>query len=267
MVGIINGFKFKNEANIKDDDQVEIMREVLHYLNSPASGVNGYNSMKAGWKETVDKINNRIPLKTSDPCLEEAAESWHAEEKDMALILSRNLGVLVKSTQRSKDSLKEDVKKIIKDQELTGSLSIKNSVSDIKIRTDFEIKTVSMYVKVTPPMDKGTKAKITWMAKQLEAAQKKNEEVFSLIAKDLFLEANVKHARENIRVSISNIDELIEEVSGREIMAFNVLHICKFGAAFGSNKKFITYIEKMTLDYYAGIVQHLTNWNRPAPKL
>lgn len=258
---------FKNEANIQDEDQVEIMKEVLHYIEAPASGVSGYHVMKSGWKETVEKINQRITLKTTDPLVEEAIESWHEEEKDMALLLSRKLGVLVKSTSRSKSSIKEDIKRLKENQELFGNLSIKNSVSDIKIRLDFEVKTVSMSVKVAPPMDKGTKARITWIAKQLENAKKKNEEAFSVIEKDLLVEANVKHAREHIRVPLSSLDDIIEEVNGREIQAFNIVVMSKFGAGFGSNKKFIVLIEKMVLDYYAGIVQYLTNWNRPAPKL
>ena len=258
---------FKNEANIQDEDQVEIMKEVLHYIEAPASGVSGYHVMKSGWKDTVDKINQRITLKMTDPLVEEAVESWHEEEKDMALLLSRKLGVLVKSTARSKTSIKDDIKRLKENQELFGNLSIKNSVSDIKIRLDFEVKTVSMSVKVAPPMDKGTKARITWIAKQLENAKKKNEEAFSIIEKDLLVEANVKHAREHIRVPLSSLDDIIEEVNGREIQAFNIVVMSKFGAGFGSNKKFIVLIEKMVLDYYAGIVQYLTNWNRPAPKL
>ncbi len=258
---------FKNDANIKDEDQVEIMREVLYYLDSPSSGVSGYHVMKPGWKETVDKINNRIPLKVSDSCLEEAVESWHEEEKDMGLLLSRKLGIYVKSTSRSKDSVKDDIRKIINDQELIGNLSVKNSVSDIKIRIDFEVRTVSMMVKVSPPLDKGTKARITWIAKQLETAKKKNEKAFDLIAKDLLIEVNVKHAREHIRVPLAGFDLLHEEINSRDILAFNIVYMNKLGASFGSNKKFITLIEKMILDYYAGIVQYLTNWNRPAPKL
>lgn len=258
---------FKNESNIKDEDQVEIMREVLHYMDSPNSGVSGYNIMKSGWKETVEKFSNRIPLKTTDSCLLDAVESWHEEEKDMGLLLSRKLGVYVKSTTRSKDSVKNDIKKIINDQELLGSLSIKNSVSDIQLRVDFEVKTVSMSVKVSPPMDKGTKARITWIAKQLESAKKKNEAAFALIEKDLLIEANIKHAREHIRVPLSKLDILFEQTAGREVQAFNILYMCKFGAGFGSQKKFIVLIEKMVLNYYAGIVQYLTNWNRPAPRL
>jgi len=258
---------FKNDYTIQDDDQVEIMREVLYYLDSPTSGVNGYHIMKPGWKETVDRIANRIPLKVSDACIHEAVESWHQEEKDIALILSRKLGVLVKSSVRNKDSVKEDIRRVIKEQELFGNLSIKNSVSDIKIRVDFEVKNVSMSVKVIPPLNKGTKAKITWIGKQLETVKKRNENVFNLIEKDLLIEANIKHARNHIRIPVFNLDELLDQINGREIQAFNIVLMSKFNASFGSNKKFIVLIEQMILNYYAGIVQNLTNWNQPAPKL
>jgi hypothetical protein len=258
---------FKNDANIKDEDQVEIMKEVLHYFDNPASGISGYHMMKTGWKETVDKITNRIPLKISDSFIEEAVESWYEEEKDMALLLSRKLGTLVKSTSRTKDSLKEDIKRVVKDQELLGNLSIKNSVSDIKIKVDFEVKTVSMSVKVTPPLNKGTAARITWISKQLESAKKKNETVFGQIEKDILVEANIKHAREHIRIPLSGFDTLSEESKGKEIQSFNIVLMSKFNAGFGSNKKFIALIEKMIFDYYAGIVQNLASWNQPAPKL
>jgi hypothetical protein len=258
---------FKNDLNIKDEDQIEIMKEVLYYFDSPMSGINGYHVMKPGWKETVEKINQRIHLKVSDSFVEEAVESWHEEEKDMALLLSRKLGVLVKSTSRNKDSVKNDIRRLKDDQELLGNLSIKNSVSDIKIRVDFELKTVSMSVKVSPPLNKGTTARITWISKQLEAAKKKSEAIFHSLEKDILIEANIKHARQHLRISLSEFEKLMEESKGKEIQAFNIVVQSKFNAGFGSNKKFIVLIEKMILDYYAGIVQHLTNWNRPAPKL
>ncbi len=258
---------FKNDDNIKDVDQIEIMKEVLHYFYHEKSGINGYHLMKKGWKETVDKITNRIPLKVSDPYLEEAVESWHEEEKDIALLLSRKLGTLVKSSGRNKESVKNDIRKIISDQELFGNLSIKNSVSDIKIRVDFEVKTVSMSVKVIPPLNKGTAARISWISKQLESAKRKSEHVFISIEKDILIEANIKHARKHIRISLSGFETLITESKGKEIQAFNIVLMSKFKTGFSSNRKFISLIEKMALDYYAGIVQHLANWNQPAPKL
>ncbi|MBL6664147.1 MAG: hypothetical protein ISP71_08615 [Flavobacteriales bacterium] len=258
---------FKNETNIEDEDQVEIMKEVLHYIDAPASGVSGYHKMKDGWNKTVGMITDRRPLKIESDEVVQAIESWHEEERDMALLLSRELGVFVKSTPRLATSITEDAKRLKSNFELFGNLSIKNSVSDIKIRLDFEVKTVSMSVKVIPPQDKGTKARITWITKQLENAKKKNEEVFNQISNDLLLEVDVKHARQHIRVPLTAIDSILDETNGREIQAFNVVLMSKFKAKFESNKGFIVEIEKMVLEYYAGIVQYLTNWNRPAPKL
>ena len=258
---------FKNESTIKDEDQVEIMKEVLYYLENKASGVTGYHIMKPGWKNTVDKISNRISLKQSDTDLMEAVESWYEEEKDMALILSRRLGVLVKSSPRDDKSIKNDIKKLIEEQALSGNLSVKNSVSDIKIKLEFEIKSVAMSVRVLPPLNKGTIARITWINKQLESLKKKNEALFTAIEKDLLIEANIKHARQHIRIPLNGFETLIEQSKGKEIRAFNVVLMSKFGSGFGSNKKFISLIEKMILEYYAGIVQHLTNWNQPAPKI
>ena len=258
---------FKNETNIEDEDQVEIMKEALHYIEAPESGVSGYHKMKDGWKTTVKDIADRKTVKIGSVEVVEAIESWHEEERDMALLLSRKLGVFVKSTPRSVKSINDDAKRLQSDSELFGNLSIKDSVSDIKIKLDFEVKSVSMSVKITPPQDKGSKARVSWIRKQLENAHKKNEDTFNAIADDLFVDTNVKHARRDVRVSISDIDEILDEANGREIQSFNVVYMSKFKDKFSSNKGFITKIESMVLEYYAGIVQHLTNWDRPAPKL
>lgn len=258
---------FRNDDNIKDDDQVELMKEVLSYIESPISGVSGYVCMKPGWKETCENIANRITLKTNDFSTEEAVLSWHEKEKDMALLLSRQLGVLVKSSSKNKDSLKNDIKRIVKDNELSGNLSIKNSVSDIKITLDFETKSVAMSVKVSPPLNKGTVAKIGWMGKQLESCKNKNLESFQKMENNVFVEADIKFIKDHVKVNISDFDKLIEDCKGKEIQSFNIVYLINFGASFKSVKKFIVLIEQMVLQYYSGVVQHLTNWNKPAPKL
>lgn len=80
---------FKNNNNIENEDQVEIMREVLLYFEHKVSGVCGFTQMKQGWKTVVNNINTGARLKSSDPAVLKTVESWHQEERDMALILSR----------------------------------------------------------------------------------------------------------------------------------------------------------------------------------
>ncbi len=258
---------FKNAANIKDDDQVDIMRETLYYFENPISGINGYKQMKSGWKELADNIRAQKQLKASDDYIQDAVLSWYEEEKDTALLMSRKLGVLVKSTSKGKDSLKSDINRLIKSNYLAGTLSIKNSVSDIKIIAEFERRVVSMSVKITPPLNIGTVARITWISKQLDSCKRKGETTFNKIENDIWIEADIKYAKVNLKVKLSELNELNELAKGKEIQAFNVVLIDGFGANFASNKKFIELVQKMILNYYEGIVQHMTNWSRPAPKL
>ncbi|WP_298902051.1 hypothetical protein [uncultured Psychroserpens sp.] len=258
---------FKNDLRIQDNDQVEIMSEALHYFESSESGICGFIQMKAGWKELAESIRAQKTLKQSDQYIEEAVLSWYEEEKDMALLLSRKLGVLVKSSSKNKESLKKDIKKLIKDNCINGELIIKNSVSDIKLIAEFERRIVSMAVKLTPPLDKGNKARITWIGKQLENCKKKNEILFSKLEKDLIVEANIKYAQANIKVKLSELDTLIELTKDKEIQEFRITLNRGFGVNFSSVKKFIVLIENMVLEYYEGIVQHVSTWTRPSPKI
>lgn len=258
---------FKNDHNIEDEDQVEIMAEALHYFENPISGISGYTQMKPGWKELAENIRAQKPLKQSDQYIEDAVLSWYEEEKDMALLMSRKLGILVKSSTRNKDSLKRDIKRIVSENYINGTLSIKNSVSDIKITAEFERRVVSMGIKIIPPLDKGNGARITWIGKQLENCRKKGAAAFNKLEKDIWVEADIKYAKTNIKVKLSELDTLSEQTKGKEIQAFHIVAVSSFGANFASAKKFIVQIEDMILAYYEGVEQHVATWNRPAPKI
>ncbi len=124
-----------------------------------------------------------------------------------------------------------------------------------------------MSVKIIPPLNKGTVARISWISRQLDNCKKKEETLFKIIENDIWIEANIKYAKVNLKVKLSELDNLNELAKGKEIQAFRIVLTNDFGVRFASNKKFIELIEKMILDFYEGIVQHMTNWSRPAPKL
>jgi hypothetical protein len=116
-------------------------------------------------------------------------------------------------------------------------------------------------------MDKGNVAKITWLKKQILNCQQKENEIYERIRDKIWIEANIKFARTNLKVNFKDIEELYEQSKGKEIQEFVVSVISVFGKSFQSEKKFIELFEKLVLDYYEGIVQNLSNWNSPAPKL
>ena len=66
---------------------------------------------------------------------------------------------------------------------------------------------------------------------------------------------------------MKDIEELYEQSKGKKIQEFVVSVISVFGKRFQSEKKFVELFEKLVLYYYEAVVQNLSNWNAPAPKL
>jgi len=261
---------FKNDNNIEDEDQVELMREVLSYFENKASGVTGYHQMKKGWVDVVESINSNKKLLMSDKCVEDAVISWHEEENDLSLILSREIGLLVTNNYpraKLKGRLKDDVKKLVTKHILKSSLVVKRAVSNIDIVSSFNTRTISMSVNLTPPMDKGTKARIGWVIRQIENCRKKQTELFDSSSKELWLEANVKFSPNDIIIKYNDIDGLYDLALNKEIIGFKIIYTNDLGKKFASTRKFVEIIEKMLLDYYKCYVQNLKNWTRPVPKI
>ncbi|WP_425390256.1 hypothetical protein [Ekhidna sp.] len=258
----------KNETNIEDNDQNNIMNEVLRYLEAPESGVTNFNKMKPGWKEVAERIMSKSILKPKDDKVIEAVESWVQEEKDMGLMLSRELGVMVKLGRDSKKyKIDSDIKKLIKSNHLESRLKVIGSVSEILIEADFTSRTVSMSVEVDAPLDKGTKGRLGWILRQIERCKQKYDKEFDSIANELYVDAAIKYRSNGVRHKFSDFESFYELEKSIEITQFKILVIRNFGRNFESVRKFVEMIESMLLEFYKVIIQNLSNWDRPAPKL
>jgi hypothetical protein len=272
LLTIAHVLLFKNDNNIHDEDQVEIMREVLNYLEAEKSGVFGLNQMKQGWVNVVARVNSGANLKVSDADVYEAALSWQQEERDMALILSRELGVLVESG-RSKfrgqleERLKADSKELVTSKRLSSVFRVRGAISDIDVHSSFEKRTVEMIVSFKPPSDKTLKGQLGWVRRQLDTCIKNDEALFSSLAKEIYIEVSLKNSRVPERYSILSFDRIYGDLKGREIREFKILYLRDFGKRFSSPKKFVEIVETMFRDYYKGIVQHLVRWEPSAPKI
>ncbi|MBU1810917.1 MAG: hypothetical protein KJ629_07245 [Candidatus Omnitrophica bacterium] len=263
---------FDNDINIADENQVEIMKEVVNYLEYEKSEVYGFNQMKKGWSSIVEKINSGASLKQNDPDLEDTVVSWQQEENDMALILSKNLGVFVNSGEAKykgnlKTRLDDDKKKLINNKFLTSILQVKGAISDIKIKAFFEKRIIEMSVSLKAPQDKTIRGQLGWIERQMENCNKKNEKTFQKIKNEILIEIIIKNSNKSERISLINIDNIYAEIKNKEIKEFKILFIKDYGKKFASRNKFVEIIEEMIVNFYSGIVQFLLKWEKPAPKM
>jgi len=252
---------FDNDDNIRDEDQVEIMKEVLYYLDDEKSGVSGFHRMSSSWKEVAEKIKNQQALSDND-LIVNAINSWYQEEADMGLMLSRKLGTLVKMNKESlSNRIEKDIKKIKKTHTLSTKYIVKGAVSDLRILADFDRRTVEMSVYVNAPLDRGVIARITWMKNQLDSISDAS------ISDCLFIDADIKYTNNSIKYSLTNIDNFYEHegIKDKDIIGFKIdlIQPAKFFQVSG----FVNDIEEMLLNYYKQVVQNLRSWEKPAPKL
>ena len=235
---------FDNDDNIDDEDQVEIMKEVMSYLDDERSGVNGFHRMSAGWKEVAEKVKGQQDL-SDEKVLTDAITSWYQEETDMTLMLSRKLGVLVKSdVENPKNKLKRDIIKLRKDHSLSTKLRVRGAVSDIKISVDFERRTIAMSIDITPPLNKGVIARVTWIKNQLEKIENQT------FLDHLYVAADIKYTSNSIKYKYPNIHKFYEhdDIKNKDITGFN-LEIIR-SAKFTQVSSFVKEIEDMLLDYF-----------------
>ncbi len=264
---------FKNDINIDDEDQIEIMKEVVAYFENDKAGVCGFNQMKSGWKELVTRIKSGAHILMNDSGVIDTVTSWHQEEKDMALILSRKLGVFVKSGERKfkgdlNARINSDKKRIINEKELISHLKIHDAVSDITIKVMLEKRLVEMSVKINVPMERSTiKGQIGWLEKQLKNCQKKNPESFNSLQDELVIELTIKRSGVRERISYSKMDDIHSRIKNKEIKEFGIVQIKDFKSNFSGTKKFVEILEVMLTEFYGGLVQHLSNPKQKAPAL
>lgn len=262
----------EKDHNISDEDQVQVMKEVVSYLEHKKSGTNGFRRMKPGWGAVVEQINSGARLRMKDPAVAEAIESWHQEEQDVALILSRNLGLLVESGVRKyrnnlQGRLDGDTKQLIDKSTITSAYRIQGAVSDLVIEAHFKRRIIEMHVCLLPPGTMKSKGQFGWLTRQLARCQKKNPNAYEMVSSGLLIEVWVKNARSAERAQVDQLDGLLEQLKGREIRELRVIHFEDFGKAFSSRIKFVERLEQMVLSFYTGIVQNLTNWKPPVPRI
>ena len=252
---------FDNDDNIKDDDQVEIMREVMCYFDDERSGVSGFHQMSAGWKKVAEMVKNQQSL-SDNKLLVDAITSWYQEETDMILMLSRKLGVLVeKKVEKPETKLKNDIKRLKDKHYLSTRIKVKGAASDIKVDANFERRTIAMSVNITPPLDKGVISRITWIKKQLDKIENTS------LLEYAYIDADIKHTANSIKYKYANIENFYEHdgIKNKNIIGFSIEVIKSLN--FTSTKIFIRDIEYLLLDFYHTIVQDLKTWKKPAPKL
>ena len=158
---------------ISDPDQEWVLRELIHYLGSEASGAVGFEDMGENWVG-VRKAARDGTLRAENAATRDVAERWEQFTNYLALSLSQELGASVTvyrpRSQTTPARIDELVKSLADSGELFSTLRVPDAVGDLEIRTNLRSRQTSTSVSLDAPREGRTKARFSWLLRQLRDA-------------------------------------------------------------------------------------------------
>lgn len=165
-----------------DPTKRAVIKELVEYMESPNSGVQQFTQMNDGWKQFIqDCQKGLLTDKTKDgrALLENSVSAWHQECRDIALLLSREVRAEVSlklSRAHSKDGKKrldDDIKKLIKDNELVCEIDVPKAASPIVIKANTSTRLLTLSIVLDcNNVRKSPEPTLNWFMKQLEIGDK-----------------------------------------------------------------------------------------------
>lgn len=252
---------------IEDADQVYLLREVLRYFDHPSSGIHGFNSMNKHWKELVGSVG-RTKLSKSSEEIELTVSSWHQEQRDLCLIMSRLLNESVGlkiGRAHAKDPvkrLKDDSEKLAAEHRLEVILNVPNAAADLVIVADLHRRSIFCGMKLIAPKNKkSTSARINWLLRQLSDCETDNFWIRAI--------RTGRAADTDARLADVLADKSCLETNESAVVptAFEVFYMLDLAGRFSGSRVFIEELEKAVPHFYEQVGQFLRAWVAPPPKV
>lgn len=251
---------------VSDPDQEWVLRELIHYLESEASGAVGFEDMGPGWVP-VRKAAHDGTLRSGDGNARDVAERWDQFTDYLALSLSQELGTSVTAQRPRKNVANHRLDAIAKaladSGQLHATLRIPDAVGPLEICADLRTRQTITSVTIVAPGEGKSKSRIRWLLRQLgdEAPD------------DLLIEA----AFPNVRTTTPATLGQVREDSGvlayppdpkREPRSFVLARHAAMGQKRGrAEGSFVRETAAQAVAFYRDLVQNLKAWQPPAPKL
>jgi hypothetical protein len=253
------------EQAVEDEDQAFLVDELVRFLGDPSTGIRSFDRMGTSWKDIVKTVQTGGALKKTDPKVEETVASWHEEERDLCLILSRQLGerVRLKIPHKHRNSpierLKADCASLAETGQLVSTLKVPNAASDVQVVADLATRSVTVSMELAAPEDrKSTKARVNWVLRQISNADDPD-----IVIRTKW-PSKVQDVTASLEAVRANLESVHTENPKLVPRAIEIALVRDIAGKFAGSRTFIEHVEEIVPTFYAQIGQHLRAW-RPAP--
>ncbi len=249
-------------------EQRFILEEMVRYLEHPTSGVKSFDRMNREWQSLVLGIKRGEQFKKNWPEIENTVASWHQEERDVCLILTRRIGKRVDirlSRKHRKDielRFREACDDLVVFNELRSGFDIPNAANDLEVTVNLQRRTISCSMKLQAPGDKKTpKARINWILRQLHTVK----------SQGVFIRAFWAGRSLSTHAALSKVQAdpgcLEIERPNATLTAFEVVVVTDPAGRFSGRSTFIEDLEKTIPSFYDRVGQNLHKWVPSPPTI
>ena len=252
-----------------DPTQEFILEEMVAHFEHATSGIRTFDQMNAEWRPLVLGIRDGRAFTRSSPEIEKTIASWHQEERDLCLILSRRIGKQVHIRRLSKKHmenpelrLRDACDNLVNHKELRSTLTIPNAASDLEVTADLQKRTLACAMTLNVPLDKqGAKARINWLRSQLRPVTAPDVQVRA------FWPGRAPPTQARLADVQADSKALEHDLTGIAPRKFEIMMIRDNAGRFPGSRAFIEDLEQLVPTFYKDIGQHLRPWTPPPPPI
>lgn len=249
-------------------DQAFVLEETVRYFRHESSGVRSFDRMNPEWKKIVVQVKSGGRLVKTSEEVENTVGSWHQEQRDLSLILTRRLGAPVsfrmpRAHRLSPEKrLKDDCEYLAKDKKLVVSFNIPDAAAPLDVTVDITRRTITSSMSLDAPKDrKTTKARVNWIVKQLAKADPAG----------VYIEVHWPGRAPPTQASLeeTRADPLSLNHDNPRLVprSFKVSLVKDVAGRFSGSRTFIEELEKVVPDFYERVGENLRQWVPPPPKI
>lgn len=168
---LAHAVRTKVHRGVSDPEQAWILGELIRYLEDKRSGAMAFDDMGGDWVAVRDAAREGM-LRKTDTGVREIVGRWDQLLQFAALRLGARTGadvqhVVTRAQSDPKVRHAQLADTLIGSGTLDGVVRVPDAASDITLMVDLRARRVSAFADISAPTDRGNRARITWLVKQL----------------------------------------------------------------------------------------------------
>lgn len=251
---------------VEDREQDFVMKELIRFLQSDASGASEFNDMGPSWTAVREGVRNST-IRKPDESVAQVIANFESLIRYSALTLSARLGVNASEVVRRQarenypKHLQEMARELVDGKRIGGSIQIPGAAADLEMGVDLSAGVLHCGFKLNAPRIGRNSSRINWLLRQIGKAPEGTLVSWA-------------YKRSRSYEAPHRVNDLVDKnykfdlPKVREISEFRVETIARMGTKRASgNGSFIDSVVDLFELVYGELLQDIRAWQDPAPRL